>query len=483
MTKFEKVDILVAEGAVGIISEKCQLLDILLNLGTRMVTKSRITWKEPQIAELIQKMLSGNILEIKPTLDLSSEAGFSYPDIEKLLGTSAEATAQLLEALAAEDILVKRFSDKIFLCPYCHSPNLRPSLRCPKCGSGYVDKARVLEHFNCSYVGVESEFIGIGKYICPRCQRELKFLGTDYRSLGIKYKCGNCSEIFIDPLFKWQCLGCLLLFAESEAREIPLYSYYLNESQRQRLEFELGPKKEFITFLQSQGYEVTEPGLVVGRSGAEHTFDIVARRTDGLWTHILAIDTVIGDRDNEVDLGEVFRFDEKTYDAAIHDKVLIVSTKLSDEASRFARRQRIKVLTTKDLESLLASVKSLHQRQVSNQPFSFESVARLVRWFQDLGYSVKEKAKVWGRSGVAYIMDLLAEWDDGIIKHSVAIGVLTRDTEVRLEEIALFDTKAYDIGAHEKVLLVAPRLSAEAKQFADGQGIKVLEVQNSTGLT
>lgn len=301
-------------------------------------------WQEARAIDLIQKMLSGDILEIKATVDPSSEAGLSYPEIEKLLGRNAPEIAQLLEALAAQDILVRTASGKIFLCSCCHSPNLRPSLRCPKCGSGYVDKAQVLEHFNCGYVGVESEFVRIDKYVCPRCQWELKLLETDYRSLGIKYKCGNCSEIFIDPVFKWQCLGCLLLFAENEAKEIPLYTYYLNESRRQRLEFELGPKKEFITFLQSQGYEVMVPGLVVGRSG------------------------------------------------------------------------------------------------------------------------------------VAYTMDLLAEWDDSIIKHSVAIGVLTGDTEVRLEEIALVDTKAYDIGVHEKLMLVASRLSAEARQFADRQGLKVLEV-------
>jgi hypothetical protein len=327
-------------------------------------------------------------------------------------------------------------------------------------------------------VDTEGEFVGNGKYLCPQCHRELKFLGTDYRSLGIKYKCSNCSEIFVDPTFKWQCLGCLLLFAENEAKEIPLYTYCLDENQRSLLEFELGLKKKLIALLEGHGYEVKEKGLIVGRSRAEHTFDIVAYRADSLWTHTLAIDTIIGD-DKDIPLEKVFRFDDKAYDAGIHDKVLVVSSKLSQEASQFANRQKIKVLSTEDLQSILVSAKPLAKHPGGDQPFSFEGIPQFIKWLKDLGYSIKEKAKAWGRSGVPYVIDILAEWDDNIIKHSIGIGILTADTEVSLEAVILFDTKGYDIGLDEKVLLVAPKLSETARNFAERQKIKVIEVKDA----
>jgi len=447
------------------------------------MAKTQALWQEAKVADLIEKMLSGEIVEIKPTLSLSTESGFSFPDIEKLLEATPETIAQTLENLADEGILTKRFSDKVLLCPYCQSPNLRPSLRCPKCGSGYLDKGRILEHLACGYTGAESEFVSVGKYVCPRCKRELRFLGTDYRSLGIKYVCGNCTEIFTDAMFKWQCLSCLLLFAEHEAKEIPLYTYYLNEDRRLWLGFELKPKSKFIAFMESLGYEVTGKASLTGRSGAEHTFEIVARRNDGLCTHILGVDTIITEPNREVSLGEVFSFDDKAYDAGIHDKVLIVSTGICAEASRFAERQRIKVLTISDLEVLLNSKRALTRKRIDAQPFKFENKAQLIQKLRDLGYNVKEKAKVWGRSSIGYILDVFAEWDDNIIKHSIAVGILTAATEVSLEEVALFDAKAYDVGIHEKILLVAPKMSKEAAQLAQRQRIKVFEVEDAAKLT
>ncbi len=438
------------------------------------MVKAQALWQEVKVIDLIEKMLSGEIGEVKPVPDLSSESGVSYPPIEKLLGMTAEGTVTVLESLAGEGFLLRKLSDRIFLCPYCQSPNLRSGLRCAKCGSGYTAKTRLLEHLACGYVGSENEFFTTGKYVCPRCQRELRFLSSDYQSLGMKYKCGNCSEIFSDPVFKWQCLRCLLLFTESEAKEIVLVTYYFNESRRQWLEFELKPKKKFIALLQSFGYEVVETGHITGKSGAEHTFDILAHRSDGICHHTLAIDVLITELDREVSLEEVFRFDDKAYDAGIHDKVLIVSTGLNPEASRFAGRQKIKVLPIKDLERLPKPVRPF--KEISHRPFTFESRTQLVQWLKDWGYNVKEKAKAWGRSGVPYTLDILAEWDDSIVKHTLGVGVLTAPGEVSLEAVALFDAKAYDIGIHAKLLLILPRLSFEAKQFAQKQGIKVFEV-------
>ena len=38
-----------------------------------------------------------------------------------------------------------------------------------------------------------------------------------------------------------------------------------------------------------------------------------------------------------------------------------------------------------------------------------------------------------------------------------------------LEQVMLFDTKAYEVGVDEKVILVSADLSPEARQFAEHQ--------------
>ncbi|MBL7208565.1 MAG: hypothetical protein ISS52_00560 [Dehalococcoidia bacterium] len=440
--------------------------------------------ENPNVVKLGEGILAGNIEEIKPTLDLGTELGFTFPQVENLLGVTTGESITILESLASEDALEKQFYDRILFCPYCSSPNLRPSLRCPKCGSANIAKGRVLEHFSCSNVGLEDEYVAAGKYVCPKCNKELRFLGTDYLSLGVNYKCHNCGELSSEAALEWQCLKCMLFFAEGEAKETILYSYRVDAEKRPWLGFELGPKARFIEFLRGQGYEVTEKGKVGSRnkSGTEHVLDILARRDDGFITYTLGIGIVVDSQGQEIGLEEVFTFDDKAYDLGIHDKVLLVVPRLNREARQFAERQQIKVFEGDDLEAFLASATPSAPREMKKESFKFETRGKLLEYLRSLGYSVEEKAQVRGRSGAERILDILACSDDGIIIHTVDIGVVVADEAVGLEAVSSFDTKAYDAGMHDKVLLVSPGLNQEATQFARHQGIKVIEVDDPARL-
>jgi hypothetical protein len=89
---------------------------------------------------------------------------------------------------------------------------------------------------------------------------------------------------------------------------------------------------------------------------------------------------------------------------------------------------------------------------------------------------VQEKASIKGRSGVMHVIDIYAYLYDELINHSVDIGILNNDEEIGTDPVFLFDTKAYDIGAHDKILVAIPGLTTEAKQFAQHQRIKVIEL-------
>jgi len=452
------------------------------------------TLKEnPNVLKLLKGMLAGNIGEVRPTRDLASELGCAYPELESLLGVTTEEVTALLEFLANESILERCSEDKLVLCPYCGSLNLRPSLRCPKCGSANIARGRLLEHFSCGNVGLEDEYLAAGKYMCSKCGKELRFLGRDYRSLGVNHKCHNCWEVFSEATLKWQCVTCSLLFADVEAKETVLHSYRINEEKRPALEselgawleFELGPKAAFVEFLKNRGYDVTDGARINGgsKSGAGHVLDILAQRDDGFITYTIGIGVLIDGQGREIGLEDVFAFDDKAYDLGIHDKVLLVVPKLSREAGQFAQRQNIRVLEDRDLEALLALPALSVPRRVSKGPFRFETKAKLLGLLRKLDYKVKEKAKVWGRSGAEHALDILAYNDDGIINHTLGIGVVLAEDEVGLDAVSSLDSMAYDVGIHDKVLLVSPRLSQKARQFAQYQGIKVIEVDDPAKLT
>jgi hypothetical protein len=436
------------------------------------------------IAVLIKQMMDGHIEEVRPVIDISRESGVCYPQVEPILGKTAEEVGRILDSLAAENILESRFYDRLIFCPACNSMNLRPSLRCPKCASGNVARGRIIEHLVCGKNGLEEEFLQGGKYICPHCNRPLKFLGTDYRGLGMNYKCYYCGALSSEIALKWQCLKCSAFFADDEARVRTVKSYILNEQSRNRISLETGFKSRFVEFLKRQGYEVFEMAWVSSKtgSGASYVLDILARRSDGLITFLIGVGVATGKDNDDISLQDVFRFDNKVYDLGIHDKVLLAVPSINSEARQFARRQRIKSFDTHELEEFLAAADSLPSHPVEEVPFKYESKTQLLEYLRRQGYRVEEKAIIQGRSGAEYTIDIMAYFDDGLFTHTISIGILTAESEVSLEAVSAYDTRAYDIGIHDKILLVCPALSGEARQFAGQQMIKVIEVSDAPSL-
>lgn len=422
--------------------------------------------------KLIAEMLAGRIVDIKPQYDFTTELGFTYPAVEQTIKVKGKEAVAIMESLAAKGVVKKSFFDRFLRCSRCQSVNLRPSTHCPKCGSGHIVRGRILEHFGCNYVGVEDEFTAKGRYVCPKCKMELRTIGADYRSQGVLYKCRDCSEIFNVPFLKWRCLKCSALANEDEIGEVVIHSYSFDESKRNWLEFELHPKARLMEFLRQHGYEVTENARVHGRSGAEHSMDILATRDDGVVTHTIAIGIEIARE--RIGLDRVLDFDVKAYDSGIHDKLLIIIPELGEEARKFASYHNIKVLEPKDLEILLSG-KPQPSREIGKEPFEFKSKSQLMQYLEKHGYGVKENAQVKGRSGATHNIDMLATRDEGIITHRIAVGIEVYEKPIGLDRIFDFDDKAYDAGILDKVLIAVPGLTKEARQFVRRQGIKVFE--------
>jgi general secretion pathway protein E len=234
-----------------------------------------------------------------------------------------------------------------------------------------------------------------------------------------------------------------------------------------------GLMTQIRAYLEQQGYAVTEGAKRVGNSGIEHTFDMLAQRDDGFTTHTIAIGiNACGERETEV--GAIFSLANKAYDCGILDRILVAIPGLSEESKGLARKQRIKVIDGEQIEQLLTPKPAKLVK--TEEPARLETKEELVKSLANRGYGVKEKAKVKGRSGVEYTFDILAHTENGQVEHRLGIDFLNGDKEVSLEQVMLFDTKAYEVGVDEKVILVLVELSPEAQQFAQHQQIKVLKL-------
>jgi general secretion pathway protein E len=228
-------------------------------------------------------------------------------------------------------------------------------------------------------------------------------------------------------------------------------------------------------YLEQQGYAVTEGAKHLGNSGIEHTFDMLAQRDDGFTSYTIAIGIAAGG-DREIEVGTIFSLANKAYDCGILDRILIAIPDLNEEAKQLARKQRIKVIDGEHIGQLVTLKPA--QPVKPEEPVRFETKEELVKSLANRGYGVKEKAKIKGRSGIEYTFDILAHTDteNGQVERRLGIDFLNGDKEVSLEQVMLFDTKAYEVGVDEKVVVVSVGLSPEAQQFAQHQQIKVLKL-------
>jgi len=226
-------------------------------------------------------------------------------------------------------------------------------------------------------------------------------------------------------------------------------------------------------YLEQQGYEVTEGARLLGKSGVEHTFDMLGQRDDGLTSYTVAVSVAFGG-DREAEAGIIFSFANKAFDCGILDRMLIAIPELSQEAKQLAQKQRIKVIDGERIEQLLTL--QTVQPAKPEEPIKVETREDVVKSLANRGYGVKEKAKIKGRSGIEYTFDILADTENDQVEHRLAIDFLNGEKEVSLEQLMLFDTKAYEVGVDEKVIAVSVELSPEAEQFAQHQLIKVIKL-------
>ena len=439
------------------------------------MTLDKRLWRDENTVRLLEAMLGGDVAEVKPQVDPERELGFYYPEASRFVSLRDGETVTLLETLAGEGILERSFADKYISCPQCKSLNLAPGYYCVKCGSGRIARGRVLVHNPCQYSGMEEEFAKGGRLECPKCFQELRALGQDYTSVGVLRKCRDCGEIFGHPAIKWRCLKCFAVTAEDKVLEMDAYAYKLPENDEMRLwlRFELGHKPRLIKFLQERGFEVTENASVKGRSGAEHNFDLLATRDDGVLVHRIAVG--IENHTKEIGMDRVFSFDDKAYDCGIHDKILVVLPTMNKHAENLAEQQRIKVIQSWDLEAVLGLELPQVESSGVGESFVFNSKSGLVEYLQRRGYEVEQYANVRGRSGADHSFDLLATRDDGITVHRIAIGIEVADDPVHLDRLFDYDDKCYDCTIQDKVFLAVPGLAQEARRFAERQRIKVFE--------
>lgn len=445
-------------------------------------------WQNPRLVKLVSWLLGHDGARLEPEITLEGRDGYAYPAADDIMETAGRTTAATLDALAEKGILIREEYERLLLSPDGFV-QLIPVERCPGCDSPRLQRGKMVEHFACGYVGFEEEFVAGFKTVCPKCNKELKLIGTDYRIPGMRYNCRDCQAVSAQPVIKYRCLKTGEIYSLEELKHIWLYAYRLDEACRRQLEFELEPKKRFVAHLHRLGYDVQESVKLQGSSGATHTIDLLATVDDPIARHTVAIGILAAAPGEElVHIDSLFSLDSKIYDIGLKHRIVLAVPGLAPDARKFAERQGIRVYGLEELGALLADQPDLPPTADTECPVGevepdFAELGPkgfLKHLLEKKGYRVTENARVNGRSGAEHVLELYAEKDDGIIAHQLAACVILSDhaDTSGINEVVQFDTAAYDAGISDKVLITIPRLDKAARQFAEYQHIKVLEAKD-----
>lgn len=248
-------------------------------------------------------------------------------------------------------------------CPECNSPRtIHDSYACPFCKKQEVRRGTLVEHYNCSNVGFLEEYSRNDELVCPKCDKPLRLIGTDYRKIENIFQCVSCTKKFSVPNVIHRCLSCKRTFNYETGELIHVYAYKFNDAMRQEVVANCVLEQPIVRLLKERGFSVESPGLMVGQSGQSHQFDVVASRDNRKTVIMIAADA------REVGEGSVLEFFAKTFDSKPDRAFLVVIPRLSDRASMLARSYGVAVISGDDVEEVVETMRKSVLEGKENAP-------------------------------------------------------------------------------------------------------------------
>lgn len=302
---------------------------------------------------LVSKFLSGEIKTLEPVYD--SQSGYRYPEVEAIVGDPS-LVEPFLKKLHDSSVLERHLFDKVIVCPSCNSANVSFRYCCPFCKSFDIQKSSLVEHVKCGYMDLEANFRKGDTYVCPKCREEMRTLEVDYRKAGVWCSCNSCGKNFDIPVSAHFCRNCHASSTFEEASLEDVYSYKLKDTVRKAssLNFFLVPAIRDL--LVGQGLKVESPAFVVGKSGAKHSFDIVAQKGSGS-RKALVIDVATA-TEGVVSEQPIIALFAKIFDVSPEKAYLIAVPRLSENAKKMAELYSIRIVEAENQNEAVKTLKA-----------------------------------------------------------------------------------------------------------------------------
>jgi hypothetical protein len=205
---------------------------------------------------------------------------------------------------------------------------------------------------------LETNFLQANRYVCPKCHEEMRKPDVDYRKAGVWCTCYNCNKSFDIPLSEHFCRKCNTTSTFEEASIKEVYSYTLAKDVKvddfQSL-FLAAPIQEFF---RKEGLTVRSPASLIGKSGAKHSFDIVAYAGSSEASGKVIVVDLAPSSGEPVSEQPVIALFAKIFDVSPQKAYLIAIPRLNENGKRIAELYNIKVIEAENPQEATESLKA-----------------------------------------------------------------------------------------------------------------------------
>jgi len=309
-------------------------------------------YRDSDTQVLLSKFLSGEIKTLEPVYD--QQSGYRYPTVEGIVGDTSQVVP-FLNKLSREGVLEKKLYDKTVSCPNCGSTDVAFRYCCPFCKSFDIQKSALIEHVKCGYMDIEENFRDGDKYVCPKCHMELKKIDFDYRKAGVWCTCNDCKKNFDIPVPEHFCRNCSTISTFEGAVIKDVYSYTVKDSVREQASvnwFLIAPIRDF---LMNEGLTVESPAFLKGKSGTNHSFDIVAYKGTAR-QNTMVVDLAKA-TENAVSEQPVIALFAKVFDVSPDKAYLIAIPQLNENGRKMAQLYNITAIEAKNQKEAVKAFK------------------------------------------------------------------------------------------------------------------------------
>ncbi|MFB5630267.1 MAG: hypothetical protein ACE5RN_01610 [Nitrosopumilaceae archaeon] len=329
---------------------------------TPQASQKNISPESEKISKLITAIESSQEKMIVPYISMD-KGKISYPILNKI--GVGEDNLDFLEKLTSPnfDILERVVCERLAVCPEhpeSFSTNVR--LTCARCNSLDITKLHLVEHKRCGYISENTKFEisndGTIKQ-CPSCKKTIQDAKKEISIPAMWYTCNECNEKFDDVSVKLHCRAFNHDFQISSAKFniVPGFKIKnLGDTSNASISPILKPLKNLLS---SFGFSAEENHTVIGKSGNHYRINIY-----GEDQHKRTLFIFIRDPNAENDNTELNSKIIEVLDTSPTVTILIGFPSISEKAKTITANYNISILSDKDPDNILASIKDVLSNKV-----------------------------------------------------------------------------------------------------------------------